>query len=255
MTETKFQVPTEEIELPSKGLVYPKDNQLSSGKIEMKYMTAKEEDIITNPNNLKNGTAIEKLLKALIVTPINYDDMTLGDRNGLLIAARILSYGKDYQFKWTNPETGEDEVVTADLQTLKYKTVDEKLYKNTNEFEFTLPKSGNRITFKILTVADDKAMDDEIKGLKKALNQDAGLMSMRLKYQITSVNGDYNKKTVREFIDSGAMIAMDALAFRKYAASITPDIDMIATITTKLGEEVEVDMPMTAQFFFPDIQL
>ena len=135
MTDQKFTVPSEVIELPSKGLIYPKDNPLSSGQVEMFYMTAKTEDILTNVNLLRQGLAIEKMLKSLIKSPINYEDLTLGDRNGLLIAARILAYGKDYSFLYTNPNTGEEESVQADLQNLQYKQVDFSLLDNKNEFD------------------------------------------------------------------------------------------------------------------------
>jgi hypothetical protein len=251
MSEQKFTVPTEVIELPSKGLIYPKESPLSEGKIEMKYMTAKEEDILTNVNLLRQGIAIEKMLKSLIKTDINYDDLSIGDRNGLLIAARILAYGKDYSFKYTNPVTNEDESITADLQNLKYKEVDFSLFDYKNEFEFELPHSKNKVTFKILTVSDDKKIDEEIKGLKKALGQEVGVLSTRLKYQITSVNGDYSIKTIREFIDKGYLLSMDSIKLRKYMDSITPDIDTNILITLKDGQEVSIGLPMTADFFFP----
>lgn len=249
MAEQKFVIPTEQIDLPSKGLVYAKENPLSAGKVEMKYMTAKEEDILTNPNLLRAGTAIEKTLKSLIVTPIKYEDLTLGDRNGLLIAARILAYGKDYSFKYTNPVTGEDESVTIDLQELKYKEIDEKQFANKNEFEYSLP-TGNKVTFKILTVEDDKKIDQEVKGLKKALNQDAGAITTRLKYQITSVNGDYTQKTIRDFVDT-ALLSRDSIALRQYISSISPDIDTKIMFILKDGQEISTDLPMTAEFFFP----
>ena len=133
MSETKFTIPTEMVDLPSKGLVYAKENALSSGQVEMKYMTAKEEDILTNVNLLRQGLAIEKMLKSLIKTELEYDELTIGDRNGLLIASRILGYGKDYSFSYKNPTTGEVEKVTVDLQDLKYKEVDFTVFKNTNE--------------------------------------------------------------------------------------------------------------------------
>lgn len=251
MSESKFTVPTEMVDLPSKGLVYAKENPLSSGEIEMKYMTAKEEDILTNINLLRQGLAIEKMLKSLIKSPINYEDLTLGDRNGLLIAARILSYGKDYSFKYRNPNTGEEEVVTVDLQNLKYKEVDLSKFENKNEFAFVLPHSKNEVTFKILTVSDDKKVDEEIKGLKKSLGQEQGQLSTRLKHQITSVNGDYSVKTVRDFIDNGYLLARDSIELRKYIAQITPDIDTSVSFTLKDGTEVETDLPMGAEFFFP----
>ncbi len=67
--ENKSLFPTEEVTLPSKGLIYPKDNPLAKGVLEMKYMTAREEDILTNDSYIKNGTVIDKLLQSLIITP------------------------------------------------------------------------------------------------------------------------------------------------------------------------------------------
>lgn len=251
MSDQKFTVPTEQIELPSKGLLYPKENALSSGQVEMKYMTAKEEDILTNVNLLRQGLAIEKTLKSLIKSPINYDDLTLGDRNGLLIAARILAYGKDYSFMYRNPNTGEEEKVDIDLQNLKYKELDWSLFNNKNEFEFKLPKSGNTVTFKILTVADDRKIDEEIKGVKKNLGIEAGSLSTKLKHQIIAINGEYSVKAVRDFVDQGYLLAIDSVELRKHIEKVTPDIDMSITFTLKDGSEVSTDLPMTAEFFFP----
>jgi len=251
MSESKFTVPTETIDLPSKGLVYPKDNPLSSGELEMYYMTAKTEDILTNVNLLRQGLAIEKMLKSLIKTPIDYESLTLGDRNGLLIAARILAYGKDYTFKYRNPNTQEEETVTIDLQNLKYKEVDFSKFENKNEFSFILPHSKTEVTFKVLTVGDDKKIDEEIKGVKKSLGQDQGLLSTRLKYQITSVNGDFSVKTVRDFVDGGYLLSRDSIELRKCISQITPDIDTSVQFILKDGTEVETDMPMGAEFFFP----
>lgn len=247
----KFTVPTELIDLPSKGLVYSKENPLASGQVEMKYMTAREEDILTNVNLLRQGLAIEKMLISLIKSPIKYEDLTLGDRNGLLIAARILAYGKDYTFSYKNPNTGEDEKVAVDLQNMKYKEVDWNLFSNKNEFEFVLPYSKNTVTFKILTVTDDKKIDEEVKGLKKATNQEAGSISTRLKHQITSVNGDYSTKTIRDFIDQGYLLSRDSIELRKHIERVTPDIDTTVTFFLKDSTEVSTDLPMTADFFFP----
>lgn len=251
MAEQKFTIPTEQIDLPSQGLVYEKENELSSGKVEMKYMTAKEEDILTNMNLLRKGTAIEEVLKSLIKSPINYEDLLIGDRNGLMIAARILGYGKDYTFKYTNPRTGEEEAITVDLQDLKYKELDLEIFNNKNEFQFVLPFSKNTVSFKLLTVADDKRIDEEMKGLKKALGSDIGLLSTRLKHQIVAVNGDYSTKSVRDFVDQGYLLAKDSIELRKYIAKITPDIDNKISFTLNDGTEVDIDMPMTADFFFP----
>jgi len=100
--ESKFKLPTETVELPSRGLIYPEDHPLANGTVEMKYMTAREEDILTNQNYIKKGTVIDKLLQSLITSDISYDDLLVGDKNAIMIAARILSYGKDYDFNLGN---------------------------------------------------------------------------------------------------------------------------------------------------------
>jgi hypothetical protein len=251
MSEVKFSVPTETIDLPSKGLLYPKENLLSLGSVEMKYMTAREEDILTNINLLKKGTAIEKMLQSLIKSPINYEDLTLGDRNALLISSRILAYGKDYSFTYKNVNTDEDEKITIDLQELKYKQVDYSKYNNINEFSFVLPYSKNEITYKILTVGDDKKIDEEIKGVKKSIGLEAGQLSTRLKYQITSVNGDRSIKTIREFIDLGYLLSRDSVELRQDIAKNSPDIDTKINFIMKDGSEINIDMPLGAEFFFP----
>lgn len=250
MSEQKFTVPTEMIDLPSKGLLYPKENPLSSGVVEMKYMTAKEEDIITNVNLLRQGIAIEKVIKSLIKSPINYEDLTLGDRNALIIATRILAYGKDYNLRYINPNTGEEEAVVVDLQKLAYKKVDLSLFNNNNEVSFELPYTKNLVTFKILTIEDDKKIDEEAKGIKKALGQEPGV-SLRLKHQLTSINGDRSTKTIRDFIDSGALLSRDSNPLRQYISSVTPDVNMKTSITFSDGTEMEIDVPMLPEFFFP----
>jgi len=92
---SEFKIPTETVELPSKGLLYPEGSELAKGTIEMKYMTAREEDILTNQSYIQNGTVLDKLMKSLIVSKINYDDLLIGDKNAIMVAARVLGYGKD----------------------------------------------------------------------------------------------------------------------------------------------------------------
>jgi hypothetical protein len=146
---------------------------------------------------------------------------------------------------------GIDEVVTVDLQDLKYKEIDFSLLENVNDFAFTLPYSKTEVTFKILTVEDDRKMEEEIKGLKKTTGLDAGTLSTRLKYQLTSVGGDRSIKTVREFIDGGYLLSRDSNELRKYISSLTPDIDTTVSFRLKDGEEITTDMPLGVDFFFP----
>jgi len=252
MEENKFKFPTEIVELPSKGLVYPKDHPLASGKIEMKYMTAKEEDILTNQNYIKQGIVIDKLLQSMIITKFDYNDLIVGDKDAIMLAARILGYGKDYTFNYySNNLEGTDEI-TVDLTLLKEKILDEKLVtKEKNEFHFKLPHTGNEITFKLLTHGDESNIDKEIQSLKKIDKNSNSDMTTRLRYIILSVNGDYDKKTIREFINYG-FLAKDSRAFREYINTISPGVDLKYTHTYANGEEEDINIPIGVNFFWPD---
>ena len=156
-----FQLPTEIVKLPTQGLIYSSDNPLSSGEVEIKYMTAKEEDILTNANYINDGTVLDKLMKSLIVSDINYNDLLIGDKNAIMVASRILGYGKNYKFTYQ----GEEQVV--DLTTLENKEIDSsKFTQGKNAFDFTLPTSGVDIQFKLLTHGDEVRIAQELKGLK-----------------------------------------------------------------------------------------
>lgn len=245
--ESKFQLPTETVELPSKGVLYSQDSPLSKGTVEMKYMTAKEEDILTNTNYIRQGTAIDKLLASLIVDKtIQFDDLLIGDKNAIMIAARMLAYGKDYEVDLD----GNKQVV--DLTGLKEKEVNWELFQNkTNEFSFNLPQTGNIVTFKLLTHKDEKLIDREITGLQKLDKNSSPESSTRLKYIITSVNGLREQKDIREFVDN-YLLAQDARALRKYYNEISPDILLKFTLTTDDGGEEEYDLPIGLNFFWPD---
>lgn len=243
--ESKFKLPTETVDLPSKGLMYPKDSVLASGKVEMKYMTAREEDILTNQSYIANGTVIDKLLKALIVSDINYDDILVGDKNAIMVAARILSYGKDYQITYGG------EVHTVDLSLMDNREIDESLYQGPDtEFSFTLPAAQIEIKFKLLTHGVEKKIDNEIKGLRKIQKENAPESTVRLKHMITEVDGSRERKDVRDFVEN-YFLARDARAFREYYNSLQPDVDMNVTLDIN-GEEEVVDLPITLNFFWPD---
>ena len=244
-----FSLPTETVELPSKGLLYPKENPLSSGVVEMKYMTAKEEDILSNQNYIKQGVVFDKLLRSLLVSKVDFDDLLIGDKNAILIAARILGYGKDYQVKTTHPNTGEEEVAVIDLSALKNKDVDYSLFNGVNEFTFTLPVSNNEIIFKLLTHRDERQIEEELKGLKK-INA-SGEVTTRLKQSIVAVNGDRDKKSIRTFVDN-YLLAADARALREYMRKISPDLDLTFTFVGSDGYTQEgVDIPLGLSFFYP----
>ena len=160
MAEDKRQFPTEVVDLPSKGLLYSKDSPLSSGNIELKYMTAKEEDILTSRNLIQKGIVLDKLLESVIVDEnVSLNDLLLGDKNAIMIATRILGYGKDYTVQLTDPSTGDKQEETFDLTKIGDKKIDKKLFKGgKNEFEFELPTSKTKILFRLLTHKEEKKL-------------------------------------------------------------------------------------------------
>jgi hypothetical protein len=241
--DEKFKLPTETIELPSKGLLYPEDSELAKGTIEIKYMTAKEEDILTNQSYIKSGTVLDKLIKSLIVSKINYDDLLVGDKNAIMVAARVLGYGSDYTFEYNG------EPQTVDLSLIENKPLKEELFKNkVNEFTFTLPKSKNTITFKLLTHKDEQDISRELEGLKKINKDTSPELSTRLKYIITSVEEKRDKKDIRDFVDN-YFLAQDSRALREYIREIQPDVDLTFFPD---GNSDRINIPIGINFFWPD---
>jgi hypothetical protein len=242
--ENQFTTPTEIVDLPSKGLVYSESNPLSTGKVEMKYMTAREEDILTNQNYISKGTVLDELIKSLIVSDVKYEDMIVGDKNALLVAARILGYGKDYKFEWDGEE------YNIDLTTIQDKPINESLIvKGKNEFPFTLPSTGTEITFKLLTGADEKKINAELEGLKKINKNASPELSTRLKYMITSVGGNREAKDIRQFVDN-QLLARDSRALREYIKEVQPDVDLTFFPN---GSNSKISIPIGLNFFWPDI--
>ena len=241
---SEFKLPTETVELPSKGLLYPENSELAKGTVEIKYMTAKEEDILTNQSYIKNGTVLDKLMKSLIISKINYDDLLIGDKNAIMVASRILGYGAEYTFNYLG------ESHTVDLSQIENKPLKEELFtSHVNEFTFTLPKSGNVVTFKLLSHKDEQDITRELEGLKK-INKDASPeLSTRLKYLITSVEGKRDKKDIREFVDN-YLLAQDSRALREYIREIQPDVDLTFFPD---GSDDRISIPIGISFFWPDL--
>ena len=240
---SEFKLPTEIVELPSKGLLYSEESGLKSGKIEMKYMTAKEEDILTNQSYISKGTVLDKLMQSLIVSKIDYNELLIGDKNAVMVAARILGYGSEYKFNYG----GEEQII--DLSLLENKEIDDSMFTNGNKFEFTLPHSKNHITFKFLSHKDEKNITRELEGLKKINKDHSPELSTRLKYMITSVEGKTETKDIRDFVDN-YLLAKDSRALRGYIKEIQPDVDL-----TFFPNDTEdrITLPIGINFFWPDV--
>jgi hypothetical protein len=251
---SEFRFPTEVIDLPSKGLIYPESSPLSSGTVELKYMSAKEEDILTNANFIEKGIVIDKLLQSMIISKIDYNELVVGDKNAILVAARILGYGAEYAVEITD-KYGKKIPVKIDLSKLENKPLDENLFvKGKNEFDFILPQSKVTVTFKILSHKDELEMTKELQGLKKAFPNDSFEITVRLKHTISAINGDSSAEKVRYFVDN--MLLTDSRALRKYINEITPDLNMTFSYEDSKGDVVEgVSIPMNINFLWPDASI
>ena len=242
---SKFSLPTESVELPSKGLLYPESSPLSKGTVEMKYMTAREEDILTNKNYIQAGTALDRAIKSLIVDKsINYDDLLVGDKNALMIAARILAYGKDYPVYW------DGKAITVDLSTLENVEIDEERFKGGNNIELKLPNTDNVVTIKLLSHSDQTNIEKEVEG-KQKLDPDSDFSnSTRLKHIITSINGDKETATIRDFVDNGLTVN-DGRWIREEYSKLQPDVKLTYRPDGPGSEEVPI--PTGIGFFYPSM--
>ena len=246
MSEHKF--PTEVIDLPSGGKVYPKDSPLAEGKIELKYMTTKEEDILMSQNLIKKGVVIDKLLDSLIVTKgVNQQDLILGDKNAVLVAARILAYGPEYTVEVTNPNNLEQKIEhTFNLTDCKFKDPSGDVDYSDNLFDFETPIGKNKVKFKLLTGKEEALIEKDLEQAQKVgYNSD---VSTRLRHTIIEVDGDNKVETISSL--SQNMLARDSRALRSYIQEISPDIDMTSEIEIG-GETVSVSIPLTVTFFWP----
>tara|TARA_A100001391_G_scaffold204437_1_gene200121 strand:- start:1780 stop:2532 length:753 start_codon:yes stop_codon:yes gene_type:complete len=243
----KPKFPTEIVPLPSGGKYYPDGHPLSSGEVEVKYMTAKEEDILTSQNLIKQGKVIDVLLDSLVQGDFDMNDMLIGDKNAVMIAARVLGYGKDYEFEMEDPLTGEKEKQVLDLTTLDHKEIDFD-----GDYTFELPNSKRVLGWKFITQRDENEISEELKALRKVTKR-SGIeqeVTTRLRKVITSIDGDESVGAVNNFVNN-EFLSRDSKAFRDYLLSVTPDVDLNIIVDFSSGEEVEVTVPMTVEFFWP----
>jgi hypothetical protein len=244
--------PTEVVDLPSKGAFYPEGSPLRSGQIELKYMTAKEEDILTSTNLIQKGIVLDKLMDSLIVTKgVKSADLLIGDLNAVMVASRILGYGKDYNAEVTCPACGKRIQQTFDLTSLT--TENEPTAETTPEFVITLPVSKATLTVKLLTRADELAIDQEIKSLKKVSPDVSGETTARLRAMITAVNGERSKTEIWKFAEN--MLVRDSRYLREEYKKHIPDVNFNVIVDCECGADESdrtVRLPIGTAFFWPD---
>ena len=224
-------IPSEVVQLITNGQVYPKTHPLRSGKIEMRYMTAYDEDILTNPSYLREGIIFDKLIEALIVTPVDYATISKIDQTGLIIAARILSYGKDYPVTVTDPNTKNKLTRTIDLTKILPKRFDLESDEN-GEFDYTL-ETGTQLKFRFLSTGDG----EELK------------ISEFLERTIMQVNDSRNLEDIKNFIRY-EFFAKDSKKFRTYVVNNIPDLDMKYEFEGEDGSTFIAGFPIGTDFFW-----
>ena len=253
---SKYDGPTEIIELPSKGYFYPEGHPLAEGKIEIKYMTAKEEDILSSASLIKQGVVIDKLLQSLIITKVKYDDILLMDKNAIFIAARVLAYGNTYSAEITCPACESKQTDFIDLSGFEEKTLDwDKFTKGKTTFDFVLPITKKTLTLKFLTHGDDKTISENLKAAKK-LSKLTGVdpeLTTRLRQMIVAIDGNTDPAEIFKF--SQNMLSRDSLALREYLKTITPEIDTTFHYECDSCGHTNHKMavPITVSFFWPGV--
>ena len=250
LSSRDFPFPTEIISLPSKGLVYPEGNPLAKGEITVKLLTAKEEDILTSVNLIRKGIQIDKMLESIIVEPgVNINDLSVGDKNAILVSTRLLAFGTDYSINVKDKITGEDEEIIINLAEIKVKEIDESLLNRKNEYDYVLPVTKTPIKFKLLTHGDELAINKDIEASEKFSKQ-SNEITTRYRKMIIEVDGNRDLGFISSFV-SNRLLAGDSKGLRKYIKSITPDLDLTYEHTHSDGEMEALRIPFGVDFFYP----
>tara|TARA_Y100000034_G_scaffold131835_1_gene193458 strand:+ start:1592 stop:2449 length:858 start_codon:yes stop_codon:yes gene_type:complete len=252
-----FVVPTEFVELPSGGKYYPEGHPLHGEEtIEIKQMTAKEEDYLTSRALLKKGVAIDRVIKSIIVDKrINPDSLLVGDRNAILISTRVSGYGATYSTKVACPRCGEQQDYHFDLNEANVYDgtglkEEEAVSHGNGTFTATLPKTKVEVTFRLLSGTDERTMIMQVENARKK-RQDENNVTRQLKQIIVAVNGDEAQKSINYLVDN--MPSMDARHLRLVYKLATPNIDLTQHFEcNECSCEQDMEVPLTADFFWPD---
>jgi hypothetical protein len=252
-----FVVPTEIIELPSKGRYYPEGHVLhGEDNIEIRQMTAKEEDMLTSKTLLKKGIALDRVISSLIVDKrINPDSLLVGDRNALVIAARVTGYGSEYITQVTCPSCEEKQDYKFDLNAVNIYEGGrlEDLEVTTNEdgtFDVVLPRIKVRVTFKLLTGRDEKSVISGIESDRKRKMHERNV-TRQLVNIIAGVNGDSSQEAINYLVQN--IPSSDSRHLRLAYKLVAPNIDLTQHFECiECDFEQDMEVPLTADFFWPD---
>tara|TARA_A100001201_G_scaffold108844_1_gene93118 strand:+ start:1371 stop:2228 length:858 start_codon:yes stop_codon:yes gene_type:complete len=237
--------------LPSKGKVYPAGHAFHNKEvIDIKYLTAKEEDILTSPQLLRTGQAINRVVQSCVLDNVDVNSLLVGDRNAILLALRISGYGAEYKVQLNSADTGKQFEHSFDLNDCGIKFLEANpVIPNSNIFEYMLPQTKQTIHFKLMTVGEESTLNKLLEKTSKMYNQDKNV-TVRLEQQIVNVGGNDDAMYRRTFVEN--MPVADSRAYRDNYSKLQPDTDMNVWITDPTsGEEVEVDIPIGPNFLWP----
>ncbi len=251
-----YEVPVENVPLPSRGAAYPADSQMHGKEmLSIRAMTAREEDILTSKALIKKGTVISELLKSCIVDDgFDPDSCLVGDRNALMVALRVTGYGSDYRVEVDCPVCGQRSKQDFNLTELPIKRINiEPVSLGANLFEVELPMTKKKVKFRFLTGIDEREISQLTERRKKQGMVADSLVTTRLQYQIVSVGDITDKSKINMFIRN--MPARDSLFLRKYVDRNEPGIEMKSWMDCpSCMESSEVRLPLGAAFFWPDAE-
>mgnify|MGYP003110711315 CR=1 FL=1 len=252
-----FVVPTDFVELPSQGRYYPENHPLHGQQnIEIKQMTAKEEDILTSRTLLRKGIALDRVIQSVILDKrINPDTVLVGDRNAIIVAMRIAGYGSDYTTKVVCPacQTSQEHTFYLHEASIYRGEDSEGLGVTDNKngtFDVLLPRTKVTVTFKLLTGQDEKQLLKAMEGARKRKAAEKTITT-QLRSMIVAVNGDNSPEAIKYLIDN--IPSMDSRHLRLAYRLSTPNVDLTQTFEcAECGHEGDMEVPLTAEFFWPN---
>ena len=253
-----FVIPTEFVELPSGGRFYPEGHPLhGQDNIEIKQMTAKEEDMLTSRTLLKKGVALDRVLDSVIMNKaINVDNLLVGDKNAIIISTRVSGYGSDYTTNITCPNCTANQEYTFDLNDANVyggSDSDEDISLTFNEdgtFTTRLPRTNLNVSFRLLTGADEKSILAQMENARKRKRPEQNI-TLQLRSMITDVENNDTSEAINYLIDN--IPSIDARHLRLAYKIASPNIDLTQHFNcSECGHEQEMEVPLTADFFWPD---
>jgi len=252
-----FVVPTEFVELPSQGRYYPEGHPLHGlESVEIRQMTAKEEDILTSRTLLKKGLALDRAIESIIVDKrVKPNSIIVGDKNAIIVAMRVSGYGNEYETKVNCPACAKSQNYIFDLNEANVYAGDDleslNIVDNQNgTFDVQLPRTGVNVTFRLLTGSDEKMLMTALQNERKKKGTEK-TVTRQLANIIVAVNGDTSAGAINYLVSN--IPSMDSRHLRLSYRLAAPDVDLTQHFECEdCGHEQDMEVPLTADFFWPD---